>query len=107
MGTEFFEENEILCVNFGGTEILGKFSGVYKDEGTGITFLLLKKAVMILTQMTEKGLSHNMIEVSENGNFSEDIIVPDKNISFIRRVSPLGDLYRNYLKITSKLILSN
>jgi hypothetical protein len=105
MGIAFFDENEVLAINFGGTEIMGKYAGVSKDEATGISFLLLKKAVMILTQMTEKGLAHNMIDVSENGNFSEDIIVPDKNISFIRRVSPLGDLYRKYLEITSKIKL--
>ena len=105
MGTEFFVEKEVLAVNFGGTEILGKFSSVFKDEATDISFIVLKSAVMILTQMTEKGLAHNMIEVSENGNFSDEIIVSTDNISFIRRVSPLGDLYRKYLQITSKITL--
>jgi hypothetical protein len=105
MGMEFFTEKEVLAVNFGGTEIIGKFSSVFKDESTDISFIVLKNAVMILTQMTEKGLAHNMIDASENGNFADEIIVPAKNMSFIRRVSPLGDLYRKYLQITSKLIV--
>jgi hypothetical protein len=45
-----------------------------------------------------------MIDVSENGNFSDQIIVSANNISFARRVSPLGDLYRKYLQVTSKIL---
>lgn len=105
MGMEFFTEKEVLAVNFGGTEIIGKFSSVFKDESTGVSFISLKDSVMILTQMTDKGLAHNMLNVSENGNFSDEIIVSTDNISFVRRVSPLGDLYRKYLQLTSKISL--
>ena len=104
MGIEFFVENEVLAVNFGGTEIIGKFSSISKDESTNASYIILKRAVMILTQMTDKGLSHNMIDVSENGNFSDQIIVSANNISFVRRVSPLGDLYKKYLQIISKIL---
>jgi len=103
MAIEFFVEGEILAANFGGTEIIGKFSSISKDESTNASYIILKSAVMILTQMTDKGLSHNMIDISENGNFSSEIIVSANSISFVRRVSPLGDLYRKYLKITSNI----
>lgn len=105
MGAEFFVEGEVLAVNFGATEIIGKFSSTFKDESTDISFITLKNSVMILTQMTDKGLAHNMIDVSEKGNFGDEIIVPAKNMSFIRRVSPLGDLYRKYLQIISSISL--
>jgi hypothetical protein len=105
MGMEFFAEREVLAMNFGGTEILGKFSSISKDEALNTTFIVLKDAVMILTQMTDKGLAHNMINVSEGGNFSNEIILSASNLSFVRRVSPLGDLYRKYLQITSTIAM--
>jgi len=102
---EFFAEKEVLAVNFGGTEIIGKFSSISKDEVLDTSFVILKDAVMILTQMTDKGLAHNMLSVTENGNFSDEIVVGVRNISFVRRVSPLGDLYRKYIQITTKLVV--
>jgi hypothetical protein len=106
MGMEFFAEKDLLCVNFGGTEVIGKFSCISKDESLDTSFIVLKDAVMLLTQMTDKGLAHNMIDVSENGNFSSEVVVSAKNASFIRRVSPLGELYRKYLQLSSKIILT-
>jgi len=105
MGTDFFVEREILAVNFGGAEILGKFSSIIKDDKLDISYIVLKDAVMILTQMTDKGLAHNMVNVSEGGNFSDEIIISTSNITFVRRVSPLGELYRKYIQITSKIAL--
>jgi|GEM_PF-6924105 len=105
MGTEFFAEREVIAVNFGPTELVGKFSSIYKDEATGISFIRLKDGVMILTQMTEKGLAHNMISITENGSFSDEVIFNVNHMGFIRRVSPLGGLYRNYIQVTSKITL--
>jgi len=105
MGMEFFAEKEVLAINFGGTEIIGRFSSAFRHEETETSYLVLKNAVMILTQVTDKGLAHNMVDVSENGNFADEVIVPAKNMSFVRRVSPLGDLYKKYLQITSKLAI--
>ena len=105
MGTEVFVEKEVLALNFGGTEIIGKFSCISKDENLNTSYFVLKDAVMILTQMTDKGLAHNMLNVSENGNFSDEIVVSANNVSFVRRVSPLGELYRKYLQLTSRITI--
>lgn len=98
----FLTENDVIAVNFNGIEVIGKFVSTYKDDNSK-SFLILRDAVLIITQKDNKGLVHSMADLSENGNFSRELLIYWDSVSFIRKVSALGDLFKTYVQATSSI----
>jgi hypothetical protein len=98
----FLTENDVIAINFNGVEVIGKFVSTYKDDNSKY-FLILRDAVLIVTQKTDKGLVHSMADLSENGNFFNELLISWNSVSFIRKVSALGDLFKTYVQATSAI----
>lgn len=101
---KFLEENDVIAVNMGGAEIIGEFVSTYKDENSK-DFLILRNPVLIITQTVKGGIAHQMMELSERGNFSSEMLVPWDSVTYIRKVSRLGDLFKAYSGAISGLSL--